>query len=509
MRKQTKFVAVLSAAALFAIGASMTSFAATAHWEQEGEDWVYLDRDGNRETDTWKKSGNNWFYLDSDGYMARDQIIISGSNDDKYYVDANGARVANTWVSVDNEGDNECTDQEDVSTIWYFFGSNGKARKGEDDAKVFTNIPYGTNGENRGTFAFDEEGHMLSGWQDITLSTGTVARYYFNDENEGWAATGWQYLVKPETSDYGDEPYEDEAWFWFGTNGRAHRNKTSYINGEYYTFDEEGAMDDRWVQGTPGITNSTAVVASDAHAFYTDDIGHRRTGWIYTYDPEDVDEEGDQHWFYLSTRGEAFNDQGKDTDGLDSTATDEFDGTGYEGVAARVIRNQTFLFNNEGRMITGVVRLSDAANRVGGTDLVANGIYYFSEEDGSGEGAMQTGRVTYDNEGEQVTYYFRNNGQAYTNAYVRGSIYDENGQRVEAEDGSRYMLYTTEADIYEDGNMGTEENPIQPLIKAGTTIVVNSSGSVRRSGTVEIDGIRNRMGNESTGYEATFEEIVE
>ena len=42
MRKQTKFVAVLSAAALFAIGASMTSFAATAHWEQEGEDWVDL-----------------------------------------------------------------------------------------------------------------------------------------------------------------------------------------------------------------------------------------------------------------------------------------------------------------------------------------------------------------------------------------------------------------------------------------------------------------------------------
>ena len=42
MRKQTKLVAVLSTAALLAIGASMTSFSATAHWEQEGEDWVYL-----------------------------------------------------------------------------------------------------------------------------------------------------------------------------------------------------------------------------------------------------------------------------------------------------------------------------------------------------------------------------------------------------------------------------------------------------------------------------------
>ncbi len=52
MRKQTKLVAVLSAAALFAIGASMTSFAATARWDQEGEDWVYLDKDGDKVTDT-------------------------------------------------------------------------------------------------------------------------------------------------------------------------------------------------------------------------------------------------------------------------------------------------------------------------------------------------------------------------------------------------------------------------------------------------------------------------
>ena len=45
MRKQTKLVAVLSAAALLAIGASMTSFA--AGWTQEDGTWVYLDRDGD------------------------------------------------------------------------------------------------------------------------------------------------------------------------------------------------------------------------------------------------------------------------------------------------------------------------------------------------------------------------------------------------------------------------------------------------------------------------------
>ena len=52
MKKQTKLVAVLSTAALLAIGASMTSFAATG-WAEEDGTWVYYDRrrDGSRHPD--------------------------------------------------------------------------------------------------------------------------------------------------------------------------------------------------------------------------------------------------------------------------------------------------------------------------------------------------------------------------------------------------------------------------------------------------------------------------
>ena len=54
MRKQTKVVAVASAAALLAIGASMTSFAATG-WVEEDGTWYFYDNDGNRVEDAWKK----------------------------------------------------------------------------------------------------------------------------------------------------------------------------------------------------------------------------------------------------------------------------------------------------------------------------------------------------------------------------------------------------------------------------------------------------------------------
>ena len=60
MKKQTKLVAVLSTAALLAIGASMTSFAATGWANRKMGTWVYYNRDGERATDSWKKSGNNW-----------------------------------------------------------------------------------------------------------------------------------------------------------------------------------------------------------------------------------------------------------------------------------------------------------------------------------------------------------------------------------------------------------------------------------------------------------------
>ena len=91
MRKQTKLVAVLSAAALLAFGASMTSFA--AGWEKdEAGIWHYYDSDDELVTGEWKKDGGKWFYLDDDGDMLTDSWV-----DDEYYVGSDGAMYVNQW----------------------------------------------------------------------------------------------------------------------------------------------------------------------------------------------------------------------------------------------------------------------------------------------------------------------------------------------------------------------------------------------------------------------------
>ena len=91
MRKQTKLVAVLSAAALLAMGASMTSFA--AGWQKDDAGvWHYYDSDDEMVTGEWKKDGGKWFYLDEDGNMAVDQWV-----DDDYYVAEDGHMLVNEW----------------------------------------------------------------------------------------------------------------------------------------------------------------------------------------------------------------------------------------------------------------------------------------------------------------------------------------------------------------------------------------------------------------------------
>ena len=126
MRKQTKLVAVLSAASLLAIGASMTSFA--KGWTEENGEWVYLDSDGERVTQEWKKSGSNYYWLDENGVMATSQIV--DDDDNTYYVNEYGVRAKNQWISVENEDDADVNGEE-VDTLWYYFGDNGKAYKAD------------------------------------------------------------------------------------------------------------------------------------------------------------------------------------------------------------------------------------------------------------------------------------------------------------------------------------------------------------------------------------------
>ena len=120
---------------------------------------------------------------------------------------------------------------------------------------------------------------------------------------------------------------------------------------------------------------------------------------------DDPDEEGeDQYWYYLDSKGVPFNINGVDGNPRSTAVKKDNEKWDWDkvktGVAAKVIKSKTYLFNNKGEMQTGVFVLGVdpdsamldvdlAVERTGGVTLLP-GVYYFSKDSGSGQGAMAT-----------------------------------------------------------------------------------------------------------------------
>ena len=466
MKKQTKLVAVLSTAALLAIGASMTSFAATGWTEEDGQ-WFFYDKDGNRVEDEWKKSGDNWYWLDSEenGAMAIDKLVED--DDDTYYVDGNGVMVTNTWVKVVNEDQDE--DDDPAEYHYYYMQSNGKAYKGNG-----TSVSKKTIDGKR--YAFDEDGVMLYGWVSETGDMLNAedewqeAKYYFGGWEDGAMKTGWQKITVHDGENGKDDDYD--YWFNFKSNGdkRAHADAsdTWKSNNRYYHFDNRGVMVYQWaVTASGGDVNS----ASSWSYFNSPEDGARVTnGWFKvvapnednsflesddTFAKKDADDEAER-WYYS---------QGKD-----------------EGLAVgkiKKIKGKYYGFYPDGtpksgRMLTGLCALRMDGENI--AEVVASGmdsddlddfmdeygnkspeetginLYYFGDGE---DGSMKTGSVSFNLDGDNYQFNFKKTGGADTRGRGVHGIDDgkyiyKYGQKIKADTDDKYILVEATGNINEE-----------------------------------------------------------
>ncbi len=451
MRKQTKLVAVASAAALLAIGASMTSFAATG-WVEEDGVWYYYDKDGNRVEDEWKKSGDNWYWLDSeeDGSMATSKLI--DDDGDIYYVDANGVMVTNTWVKVVNE--DQDNDNDPAEYRYYYMQSNGKAYKASESGNTKTRTIDGKR------YAFDADGKMLYGWVNesselVNDQSGWMnASYYFGGWEDGAMKTGWQKINVFDA--YGDEDDDADKWFYFKSNGKVFKNEdageeyaTKKINGKTYGFDEYGVMIYEWNTAT-----GENASASNWSYFRSPEDGARVTkGWFKVVPDEDFDQENyddeNEKWYYANG-----------------------DGT-LETSVIKKINGKYYAFDENGAMLSGLVALvvdggdiravvddevdsDDLDNIIDGTHndwVTGANLYYFGSADNAdNDGAMKTGNTTINLDGDNYSFHFATNGGADTrgagsNGLVK-KVYYKFGKKMAASAEDKYRAVTiTEDDI--------------------------------------------------------------
>ena len=495
MKKQTKLVAVLSTAALLAIGASMTSFAATG-WAEEDGTWVYYNRDGERATDSWKKSGNNWYYLDSDGEMAIDQLIEDGDN--YYYVDINGVMASNQWVAIENE---DAGEDDEPEHYWYYFQANGKALTNGDNDKVSLKT---INGKK---YAFDDEGKMLYGWVDdasaerLDNTDGNGfkdADYYFGGEDDGAMTTGWLQIditydeainddYKYTAAAFNDD--EDQTrWFYFKSNGKmiksdeGDRTKDKTINGKKYAFDQYGAMvaewsldsdDEKEASGNVGhyaaSTNQTVASVSEAWQGKGNYAQYSKA-WKYFNSVEDGARVS-KGWFKV-VPAEYLN-EGKYDDDEDFWYYADGSGNLYAG-EFKTIKGKKYAFRNDGRMLTGLKFIledddndnltvyadDDTPNFDNEEDFLDNAVafyepggykcYYFG---GGDDGAMRTNKTTVEIDGENHNFYFEKSGSK-KGAGVTGEKDDklyQSGMLLKADSDDKYVVvdkttkYTTNA----------------------------------------------------------------
>ncbi len=471
MRKQTKLVAVLSTAALLAVGASMSSFAATG-WQEENGTWVYYDKSGDLETEKWAKSGDNWFYLNEDGEMATDVIVED--NDNYYYVDENGAMATNKWVSVENE-DYDGDDDEEPMNYWYYFGANGKAYKSSatGNSASFKSI----NGKK---YTFDDEGKMLFGWIDDNGERVTgddewrEGVYYCGDENDGAQRVGqWEYLEITDNN-YDDvdagvssnnlfDDEEQTRYFYFKTNGKKMTDeKGKTINGKKYSFDADGRMNAEWVnfKATPTTSTTPAeATTSQGNKAYTQEYryygspedGARVTkGWFQvvpdSYLSLDDYDDDESNWYYSDKDGKLVAGE------------------------IKTINGKKYAFDSYGVMKDGLVAIKFDGNstteieEVVGDDDLAN--YHFDTEDafkenvsdlyteakyklyyfGSGDdGAMKTGKQNVNIDGDTFSFLFNKSGSSKGQGKfgVDDDKYYLGGMLLKADKDDKYSVVKT------------------------------------------------------------------
>ena len=485
MRKQTKVVAVASAAALLAIGGAMTSFAAQG-WVEEDGTWYYYDKDGNRVENEWKKSGDNWFWLDSEegGAMATDKLIED--DDDTYYVDGNGVMVTNTWVKVVNEDQDD--DDDPAEYRYYYMQNSGKAYKAGDSGKTKFKTIDGKK------YAFDEDGKMLYGWvneDDSTLASDDsdweTATYYMGSWEDGSLKTGWQKITVYDQ----DEDDDYDYWFNFKSNGKKRFNESDSkdilekkINGKHYAFDNRGVMTYEWT----ATTESDLSTISNWRYFNSPEDGARSTkGWFKVVAP---DKDGDDNTFkdYSNLENPTFA-KGDAEDENERWYYANSDGELYVGQIKK-IKGKYYGFapegNKAGSMLTGLCALrvdnsgnitklwardmdsddlDDAMNGEGDFDGFGSDtndtLYYFGNNEDS-DGALKTGSVSVNLDGDNYQFQFSKTGGSEGKGRGLNGIDDSKyksmfGMKLKAGSDDKYIV------VYADGDTGASDVTVHKI----------------------------------------------
>ncbi len=487
MRKQTKIAAVVSAAALLALGASITSFAAAkGTWMMVDGEWYCYDKNGDVYENTFCSSNGKEYYVGDDGMLVRSSWVEYDG--DYYFVNSSGAKIVNDWRLTTPYED------EDADEEWFYFQSTGKRA---DNKKILY---------KGSTFFFDADGKMLTGWvtadgNDVVNEENGINTSYtfFCDETGARVESSWVYTTEPATAD--DDADADEYWYYLKSSGKVATGKQTNIKGQAFILgnqsDNLGQMLTGWVGGDYDSSdksyaykeideeNSTTKLSEVDVAYYClydEDKadGHvQENKWVKTWRPEDAydeDEDDDKFWYWLEKDGKAYipawkDDNAGDFVGIaykyalgDGTLEVKNDGEAFS-IAKKKINSKDYFFNKDGEMVNNFIHVveayKDSKDPAKAKNKIDLGMYYFG---GSNDGSMKTGSQTIkDDNDDSFKFYFG----------TKDSATEKKGVGITGNKNNK--LY------YEGHLVAAEDYKYQPVKVLGATFIVNQNGSIQHS----------------------------
>ena len=129
------------------------------------------------------------------------------------------------------------------------------------------------------------------------------------------------------------------------------------------------------------------------------------------------------------------------------------------------------------------------------TRCLPAGIYYLSQNENS-LGQLQTdGELKLTGGTDRLAYYMDKDGRAYTNTLVDGKVYGPDGTRIQSDSG--WDIVTVEEDVYKDSDYtGAEvKENAKPVLTAGSSVIVNNRGKLKKNGKVKLDGVTYQVKN--------------
>jgi len=272
--------------------------------------------------------------------------------------------------------------------------------------------------------------------------------YFYVNSAGAMVTNQWRSIENEDSGS--DEP--DEWWYYFQSNGKAVKKSGSSDNVKFvtlptstgqakFTFDDEGHMLYGWIDESGEMLTDDDAWKSGMYYCSDNGDGRMATGWedIPAVNDEDDDREGDGYWFYFSTNG-------KKTVDNDS----------------KKINGQYYGFDVNGKMLQGLYRIEFEANgktirsaeEIEDVDEIPDededGVFVYYFGDSPKEGAMKTGTMTMEIDGDKYYYSFEKSGSkkgAGTDGIDGDSIYVK-GRRLEAEEGTKYQPVTYKDETY-------------------------------------------------------------